>query len=117
MTIDTESLKKLVLNSLKDMKAKEIECIDIRGLSCMADYMIIASGTSNRHIKSTAENVCEQSKKVGIIPGLEGREASEWVLVDLGDVIVHIMLPDTRTFYAIEKLWAMSPDEKENHTA
>lgn len=114
MTISPEQLKDLVVNALDDMKAKDIVCLDVKPLTSMADYMVVASGTSNRHVKSMADHVVETSKKHGILPnGVEGQTGSEWVLVDLGDVIAHVMLPDTRKFYDLEKLWSMSPDSAE----
>ena len=108
---DLNELKQVVINSLEDMKAKDITLLDVKPLTSVADLMVVASGTSNRHVKAIAENVREQVKKNNIQAlGIEGQEAAEWVLVDLGDIIVHIMLPDTRRFYDLEKLWSMSPD-------
>lgn len=112
--IDLNELKQLVIDSLEDMKAKDITVLDVKPLTSVADLMIVASGTSNRHVKAIAENVREQVKKNNIQTlGIEGQDAAEWVLVDLGDVIVHIMLPDTRRFYDLEKLWSMSPDSQD----
>lgn len=112
MSITPEALRDLALNALDDLKAKDVVNLDVKPLTSMADYMIVASGTSNRHVKSMADNVVETCKKQGCQPvGLEGDNSAEWILVDLGAVIVHIMLPDTRKFYDLEKLWSMSPDE------
>lgn len=111
---DLNELKQVVINSLEDMKAKDITVLDVKPLTSVADLMVVASGTSNRHVKAIAENVREQVKKNNIQAlGIEGQEAAEWVLVDLGDIIVHIMLPDTRRFYDLEKLWSMSPDSQD----
>ena len=111
---DLNELKQVVINSLEDMKAKDITLLDVKPLTSVADLMVVASGTSNRHVKAIAENVREQVKKNNIQAlGIEGQEAAEWVLVDLGDIIVHIMLPDTRRFYDLEKLWSMSPDSQD----
>ncbi len=112
MTKTPEQLRDIALSALDDMKAKEVVCLDVKPLTSMADYMIVASGTSSRHVKSMADNVVENSKKNGCQPiGVEGDAGAEWVLVDLGAVIAHIMLPDTRKFYDLEKLWSMSPDD------
>lgn len=111
---DVQNLKDLVIDALEDMKARDIVILDVKPLTSVADLMIVASGTSNRHIKSIADSVREKVKKSGLTPlGVEGEDAAEWVLVDLGDIIVHVMLPDTRRFYDLEKLWSMSPDHQE----
>ncbi|WP_317622572.1 ribosome silencing factor [Ketobacter sp.] len=108
-----QTLKDIVINALEDMKAKDIVTLDVKPLTSVADLMIVTSGTSNRHVKSIADNVREKVKQHGIQPlGVEGEDVAEWVLVDLGDIIVHIMLPDTRRFYDLEKLWSMSPDQQ-----
>lgn len=108
---DLQTMKTLVINALEDMKAKDIVSLDVKPLTSVADLMVVASGTSNRHVKAIADNVRDKMKQNQIKPlGVEGEEAAEWVLVDLGDIIVHIMLPDTRRFYDLEKLWSMSPD-------
>lgn len=110
MALTPEDIKDIAINALEDMKAKDIVCLDVKPLTSMADYMIVCSGTSNRHVKSIADHLVENSKKAGHQPsGVEGENGSEWVLVDLIDVIVHVMLPDTRKFYDLEKLWSMSP--------
>ena len=85
--------------------------IDVRELSNVMDFLVICSGTSNRHVKSLAENVVVKAKAAGFMPvGIEGEDAGEWVLVDLGDVVVHVMLPGTRDFYDLERLWVTTPD-------
>ena len=102
----TETLDALVTAALEDLKAININKIDIRPLASFTDIMIFASGTSNRHVKSIAQSVVEAAKHADMPPlGVEGEDVGEWVLVDLGDVVVHIMLPDTREFYDIERLW------------
>ena len=101
---------KLALGALEDMKAQQLRVIDVRGRMDVADTLIIASGTSDRHVKSLAANVVSAAKKAGHPPyGVEGERTGEWVLVDLHEVIVHVMLPAVREFYAIEKLWEAPP--------
>lgn len=100
-------LKKLVVTALEDLKAGDIKVLDVRGLSNVTDLMVIASGTSDRQVKALANNVIEQAKLKGHPPiGVEGEQVGEWALVDLGDVVVHIMLPTVRDFYNLEKLWS-----------
>ena len=102
----TEEIKNLAVNALEDIKAENITCLDVKGLTSITDYMIICSGTSSRHIKSLSQNVVKSAKSHDLQPlGVEGEQHSDWVLVDLGDVIVHIMLPDVRLYYDLEKLW------------
>ena len=104
--MQTEQLKTLVIDSLEDLKAVNVTCIDVSAHSSMVDYMVVASGNSRRHVNSIADNVVLNAKKNGVQPlGIEGAEAGEWVLVDLGDVVANILMPDTREFYALEKLW------------
>ena len=99
-------LKDLVQNSLEDMKAVDVVNIDVKGKSSMTDMLYIATGNSTRHVKSIAEVVAISAKEAGVdIVGVEGKGSSEWVLVDLNDIIVHVMLASTREFYALEKLW------------
>ena len=104
--MNLDEIRDLVQNSLEDMKAVDIVSIDVRGKSSMTDYLVIASGNSTRHVKSIADAVVIKSKeeKVDVI-GSEGRASAEWVLVDLNDIIVHVMLAETREFYQLEKLW------------
>jgi len=102
-----EELTKVVIDALQDMKAQDIRTIDVRGKTSVTDIMVISSGTSARQIKSQAERVIERVKQRGIVPlGIEGEKEAEWVLVDLGDVVVHMMLPQVRDFYHLEKLWS-----------
>ena len=107
-------LRKLVLDALDDLKARDITEIDVRGKSGVTDLLVIASGTSSRHVKSIADEVVKQAKRAGLPPiGVEGQREAEWVLVDLGDVIVHVMLPRTREFYGLERLWTVGDSEAE----
>ena len=100
------ALEKLVLASLDDMKAVNVKILDVRGLTDVADTMIVASGTSDRHVRAIAERVIEHAKAAGRRPmGTEGKQDGEWVLVDLQDVLLHEMLPRVREFYALEQLW------------
>jgi ribosome-associated protein len=100
------ALEKSVLAALEDMKAVNVRVLDVRGLTDIADTMIIASGTSDRHVRAIADHVVQQAKAAGQRPyGVEGMRDGEWVLVDLQDVLVHVMLPRVREFYALEQLW------------
>lgn len=115
---DTLALSEFVGNALDDMKATNIVFINVKDISSVTDVMVIASGTSNRHVKSVAESVIEQCKKSGHeILGAEGQDSSEWVLVDLGFVLVHVMQEQTRSFYELEKLWSHRQDGSSNETA
>ena len=97
--------------ALEDMKAVNIKKLDVRGLTDIADTMMIASGTSVRHVRSIAENVVEKAKAAGFRPlGIEGAREAEWVLVDLQDILVHVMLPRVREFYSLERLWEWDAD-------
>ena len=103
-----ESLLESVHGALAELKAKDGVEIDVRGKSSVCDYMVVASGTSTRHVKSIADEVVRFAKKLGVMPlGVEGEREAEWVLVDLGDVVVHVMLPRVREFYALERLWTV----------
>jgi len=100
----------LVTTALDDMKAVNVKVLDVRGLTDIADTMVIASGNSDRHVRSIAERVIEQAKASGVRPfGVEGARDGEWVLVDLPDVMVHVMLPRVREHYALEHLWEAAP--------
>ncbi len=107
------SLKALVIDALDDMKALEIKVLDVRGLTDVADTMIIASGTSDRHVRSVAQNLVEKTKAAGFRPhGVEGQQDGDWVLIDLNEMIVHVMLPRVREFYGLEKLWDMTTTKR-----
>jgi ribosome-associated protein len=106
-----ETLRKQVIAALDGLKAKDIREIDVRGRTSIADMLIIASGTSTRHVKSLADEVVKFVKKAGMMPlGVEGQREAEWVLVDLGDIIVHVMLPRIREFYGLERLWTVDAE-------
>ncbi|MEM1403670.1 MAG: ribosome silencing factor [Pseudomonadota bacterium] len=101
----------MINDALDDMKGVNAVTLDVRELSNVMDYLVVCSGNSNRHVKSLAENVSMKCKEAGHRPlGIEGADAGEWVLVDLGDVVVHVMQPATRDFYDLERLWAPTPD-------
>lgn len=103
-------LNKIVINALEDLKGKDIVELDVTELSDVMDTLVIVTGTSNRHVKSLANNVVEDGKQKGFRPiGVEGMESGEWVLVDYGDMVVHVMLDNTRSFYELEKLWSTEP--------
>lgn len=109
--MQAEQLRELVVQTLDDMKAVNTVTLDVTGLTDVMDYLVVASGTSNRHVKSLADNVCMEAKQQGHRAlGVEGEDAGEWVLVDFGDVVVHVMLPATRDFYDLERLWAEHPE-------
>ncbi len=98
--------------AVEELKAKDVVEIDVRGKSSVTDFLVIASGTSTRHVKSIADEVIKFAKRLDVMPlGVEGEREAEWVLVDLGDVVVHVMLPRVREFYALERLWTVG-DQK-----
>ncbi len=104
--MQAEQVRDMAIAALEDLKALDIVVLDVRGKSMVTDFMIIASGTSSRHVKAMANNVVVETKKNDLLPlGVEGENTGEWILVDLNDAVVHIMLPDTRDFYQLEKLW------------
>jgi ribosome-associated protein len=106
--ISATALRDLAVAALDDLKAVELRVIDVRQTSAVTDFVVIASGTSDRHVKSLAGSVQRKAKEAGVVPlGVEGEHAGEWVLVDLRDVIVHVMLPRARAFYQLEKLWGL----------
>lgn len=113
--MQSEELKQLAVAALEDMKAVDIKVFDVRGITGITDFMVIASGTSNRHVKSVADNVSMEAKKAGVRPlGVEGEREGEWVLVDLADVVVHVMLPQARDFYQLEKLWDVGAHKQDS---
>jgi ribosome-associated protein len=106
-------LRELVVTALEDFKAVDIQLIDVSGQNPLTELFVIASGSSSRHVKSMADNLIVKAKAAGCQPlGVEGHRNAEWVLVDLNDVIVHLMLPQTRAFYNLEKLWEVSSDRR-----
>ena len=99
-----------MINALQEVKAQKIIKLDVRNITTVTDFMIIASGTSTRHIKALADKVLKKSREAGYRPiGIEGQEGSEWVLIDLDAILVHLMLPQVRDFYNLEKLWSLEP--------
>jgi ribosome-associated protein len=108
--ISSKRLLSLVLSSLNQDGAEEIVEIDLAGRSSVADYMVIASGRSTRHVAALSENLVERLKHdAGVLSRVEGKEAADWVLIDTGDVIVHIFRPEVRDFYQLEKMWLAAP--------
>lgn len=109
--MQAEQLRDLVIAALENMKAVDIRVLDVRGMTALTDFMVITSGTSDRHVKSLAREVQDQARAAGTKPmGVEGEQAGEWVLVDLRDVVVHVMRPQIRDFYNLEKLWSIEPN-------
>jgi ribosome-associated protein len=108
--MNSEQLSELAVEALEEVKAKDIVKLDVRNLTTVTDFMIVASGTSNRHVKSLADAVADKAREAGHRPiGIEGTEGSEWILLDLQDTLVHVMLPRVREFYNLEKLWSLAP--------
>lgn len=106
MNLDLETMKLAVVDALEDIKAFDINVMDVRKLTSMTNYMIVASGNSTRQCKAIADNVREKLKEKGFdIRGTEGEKEGEWVLVDLDDIVVHVMVPATRAYYNLEQLW------------
>ncbi|SEK86162.1 ribosome silencing factor [Halomonas daqiaonensis] len=110
-----DALKTLVIDALEDLKAQDIAVLDVSRLTSVTDLMVVASGTSSRHVAALAGNVIQAAKEQDIPPlGVEGENGADWVLVDLGNLVVHVMLPDTRQLYDLERLWADLPNESES---
>ena len=106
--MESEQFARYIVAALDDLKAVNTVTLDVRALTDVMDFMVITSGTSNRHVKSLASHASVEAKKQGMAPmGTEGEDAGEWVLVDFGDVVVHVMLPATRDFYDLERLWTV----------
>ncbi len=109
------TLRQQVLDAVAELKAKDVREIDVRGKTSITDLLVIASGTSTRHVKSIADEVVKFAKRAGVAPlGVEGQREAEWVLVDLGDIVVHVMLPRVREFYGLERLWTVGDDMPAN---
>jgi ribosome-associated protein len=114
----TDVLLQTVMAAVEELKARDVVEIEVRGKSSITDFMIDASGTSTRHVKSIADEVVKFAKRLDVQPlGVEGEREAEWVLVDLGDVVVHVMLPRIREFYALERLWTVGDQPPEIETA
>jgi ribosome-associated protein len=106
----TSPLVTLVGAAIEDIKGLDRRVLDVRELTTITDYMVVCTGTSNRHAKSIADNIIAKAKEAGYRPlGVEGLDAGEWVLVDLGDVVAHVMQAQARAFYQLEKLWDVPP--------
>jgi len=115
--MNSKKLCDLIVETLDDGKAIDIVKLDVRDLTTMTDYMVVASGTSSRHVRALANAVAEKTREAGHKPiGIEGEEGSEWVLLDLQDALVHVMLPRVREFYNLEKLWSFRPGRKASAT-
>ncbi len=111
--MNSKKLCDLIIETLDDGKATDIVKLDVRNLTTMTDFMVVASGTSTRHVRALAKAVAEKTLEAGHKPmGIEGEEGSEWVLLDLQDALVHVMLPRVREFYNLEKLWSFHPSRK-----
>jgi len=110
-------LRDVVIDALEDKKGVDIQCLDVVDQTDITDYMVVASGSSNRQVKALAESVIDKAREIKIKPhGVEGMDQGEWVLVDLVDVVVHLMLPSVREFYDLERLWSMSPHKEQEDT-
>jgi ribosome-associated protein len=107
--LQAERIRKLALDAIEDLKGQNIVCLDIGTMSTFADFMIVVTGTSSRHVKSLAEEVSKRSKEAGVLVRMEGDDQAEWILIDLGDVIVHVMLAPVRQLYDLESLWKLAP--------
>ena len=113
----SDQMTTLIKSALEDMKAQDIVAIDVRGRTTITDFIVIATGTSNRHVKAVAEQVITQVKKEKYeVLSVEGKEAGEWVLVDCGDIVVHVMKDDVRAFYDLEQLWRTEIQALESQT-
>lgn len=114
--MNAEQLKDLAIRALEDLKGRDIVALDVRALTGVTDYMVFCTGNSSRQVKALASNVEVEAKQLGVKPlGTEGELAGEWVLVDFGDVIVHVMLAETRAFYDLERLWTTPAGTQQAH--
>ncbi|QJR82465.1 ribosome silencing factor [Alteromonas pelagimontana] len=105
--MESNKLKQFVIDKIDDMKGRDVVQLDVQGKSTITDMMIVCSGNSKRHVSAIADNLVVEAKQVGHLPlSVEGKETGEWVLVDLGEIIVHVMQDETRDFYQLEKLWS-----------
>jgi len=115
--LSSEEVAKLAIAALEDVKAQDIVSINVREKTSVTDFMVIASGSSSRHVKSLVDNVLEKVKEQGVRPlGSEGLDTGEWALLDLGDVVVHVMLPTARQFYDLERLWQGAELSRAQHS-
>lgn len=106
--MQSAKLKQVVAGALEDVKAQEITWMDVTGQTDFTDHMVVASGTSNRHVRAVVDRVIEHAGEQGVKPiGVEGTEDGEWILIDLVDIVVHVMLPKAREFYDLERLWTL----------
>ncbi len=113
---DAARLRDTLVAALEDLKAVDIREIDVRGKTSITDLIIVASGTSSRHVKSIADEVQRKARDVGAaLLGIEGEREGEWVLVDLGDAVVHVMLPKVREFYGLERLWSVTEEARRSN--
>lgn len=111
--MDTLKLQKIVVAALEDIKGKEIEVLNTSKLTSMFDRLVIATGDSNRQVKALARNVSEKVREAGgEVISMEGEDTGEWVLVDLGDIVVHVMQPTVRAYYNLEELWKATPAQR-----
>ncbi len=116
--MELEAMKQAVVDALEDVKALDISVLDVSQLTSLTSYMIIASGSSNRQTRALADNVQKKLKELGaVVQGVEGEQEGEWVLVDLGEIVVHIMLPATRDYYNLEQLWGAAESRRQNAKA
>lgn len=112
--MDNRKLQKIVVSALEDIKGKDIEVINTTKLTSMFDYVVIATGDSNRQVKALARNVHDKVREAGAeVLSIEGEDGGEWVLVDLGDIVVHVMLPTVRQYYNLEELWKTTPAQRQ----
>lgn len=102
---EADHLVRTILDSLDDAKAEEVVAIDLQGKTSLADFMVIASGRSNTHVGAIADRLLRNCKAIGVMPRVEGLQNCDWVLIDAGDVIVHVFRPEVRQFYNLEKMW------------
>lgn len=114
-SMQSDDLKQVVLDALEDAKARDVVWLDVTKQTDITDYMVVASGTSSRHVKSIVQQTIEDASKSGVKPvGVEGMEDGEWILIDLVDIVVHVMLPKVREFYDLERLWSMESTRSES---
>jgi ribosome-associated protein len=112
MRPDAEEILQLVLARLEDMKAEDILTIDLRNKSSIGDYMVVSSGRSQRHVGSVADRVVEDLDKIGVASHVEGAPHCDWVLIDAGNIIVHVFRPEVRAFYNLERMWMSGPSAR-----